>query len=233
MSPPLIGLPGRSKIGKQITGMPEALADTQMELYFSDYSRAVIAAGGLPVHLPLDADPAALVARLDGVLLPGGTDIDPTRFGEEAHAENLDAEPERDEFELEVFAAALDRGVPVLGICRGMQIINVHQGGTLHQHVPAHSRWDLPVDAETHSVTFRTGSQLHRLYGDRHEVNSLHHQAIADVGRGVEVTASADDGGIEGLEIGDQVVAVQWHPEMMTSLLSDPLFRWLVDRASA
>jgi putative glutamine amidotransferase len=229
----LIGLPGRRKYGRQIADIPDVLHDAELDLYFANYTQAVIAAGGLPVHLPLDADPIALADRLDGVLLTGGTDLDASRYGADPHVEMLSTEPARDDFELALFGTALDRGVPVLGICRGIQVINVHQGGTLHQHVPSHSRFDLAVSTTTHSVMLHDGSQLRRLFGETLDVNSLHHQSVADVGRDIEVTATADDGGIEGLEMGDAVLAVQWHPEMMSTRCTDPLFRWLVERASA
>lgn len=231
--PPLIGLPGRRKKGSQIVDLPEILHDLDMDLYFADYGRGVIEAGGLPVNLPIDVDVEAVAQRLDGILLTGGTDIDPARYGAEPHPELQATETERDDLELRLLACALDREIPVLGICRGIQLVNVHLGGTLHQHVPDHSRFDVAADTEVHDVTMAPGSVLANLYGDRRPVNSLHHQTVASVGDGLRVTATADDGTVEGLELGDSLVAVQWHPEMMRSRPTDPIFSWLVHRASS
>lgn len=231
--PPLIGLPGRRKVGAAIVGFHEIFQETELDLYFADYARAVMQAGGIPVHLPVDLDPHLVADRLDGVLLPGGTDIDPRRYDGEDHPEIMDPEPERDHFEFGLLDAALEQEIPVLGICRGMQIINVHLGGTLEQHVPHHSRYDVPASAQVHTVTFTPGSVLHDLYGGSCEVNSLHHQTVGALGTGIEVTGVAEDDVVEGFEIGPDVLAVQWHPELMPSRDSDPLFRWLIERSGA
>lgn len=208
------------------------MASNDVDLYMADYARGVIEAGGIPVHIPIDVDPAAVGERLDGIVLPGGTDIDPILYGADPDPELLPLEPERDDLELALLSAALDAEVPVLGICRGIQVLNVHQGGTLHQHVPEHGRFDLPIDSTIHEVSFAEGSTLHELYGPSAQVNSLHHQTVADLGHDLTVTARADDGTIEGMEMGDHVVAVQWHPEMMPTRPTDPIFGWLVERAS-
>ncbi len=230
--PPLIGLPGRRKQASEISGFPEMMAKSDVDLYMADYARGVIEAGGIPVHIPIDVDPAAVGERLDGIVLPGGTDIDPILYGAEPDPDLLPLEPERDDLELALLSAALEAEVPVLGICRGIQVLNVHQGGTLHQHVPEHGRFDLPIDSTIHQVSFAEGSTLHELYGPSAQVNSLHHQTVADLGRDLTITAQADDGTIEGVEMGDHVVAVQWHPEMMPTRPTDPIFGWLVNRAS-
>lgn len=229
---PLIGLPGRRKRASEVSGFPEMMANSDVDLYMADYARGVIEAGGIPVHIPIDVDPAAVGERLDGIVLPGGTDIDPILYGADPDPELLPLEPERDDLELALLSAALEAEVPVLGICRGIQVLNVHQGGTLHQHVPEHGRFDLPIDSTIHQVSFAEGSTLHELYGLSAQVNSLHHQTVADVGHDLTVTARADDGTIEGVEMGDHVVAVQWHPEMLPTRPTDPIFGWLVDRAS-
>ena len=230
--PPLIGLPGRRKRASEMSGFLDSMAACDIDMYFADYARGVMEAGGIPVHLPIDVDPAVVSERLDGIVLPGGTDIDPIHYRAEPHPELLTPEQERDDLELGLLSAALDADIPVLGICRGIQVLNVHQGGTLHQHVPEHSRSDLPIDALIHQVSFAQGSTLHDLYGPSTEVNSLHHQTVADVGRDLTITAQADDGTIEGVEMGDHVVAVQWHPEMLPTRPTDPIFSWLVERAS-
>lgn len=230
--PPLIGLPGRRKRASEMSGFLDSMAACDIDMYFADYARGVMEAGGIPLHLPMDVDPAVVSERLDGIVLPGGTDIDPIRYRSEPHPELLAPEQERDDLEFGLLSAALDADIPVLGICRGIQLVNVFQGGTLHQHVPEHSRSDLPIDALIHQVSFAQGSTLHDLYGPSAEVNSLHHQTVADVGRDLTVTAQADDGTIEGLEMGDSLLAVQWHPEMLPTRPTDPIFTWLVHRAS-
>lgn len=230
--PPLIGLPGRRTHGAQIVGYPAALTETRLDLYFADYAAAIVEAGGLPVHLPFDGVLAGYVDVLDAVVLPGGADIDPARYGHEPSPHAYTPEPDRDEFEAELFDLAVDRAMPVLGICRGLQLVNVCAGGTLHQHVPHHNRLDVAPHTEVHEVVFAAGSRLAAIYGERRSVNSLHHQVVDSVGGSLTVTATADDGTIEGLEHDDlPVLAVQWHPEMMASRPSDPLFQWLVDAA--
>lgn len=232
MALPLIGLPGRRKTGHDIVGFSETLLDRELDLYFADYARGVIEAGGLPVHLPVDADPAALTERLDAIVLPGGADIDPSRYGEAAETDRFPPEPIRDAFELTLLDAALQRELPVLGICRGLQLINIAAGGSLHQDVPPHARFEDPPDLLAHGVTTTPGSILHELYGTQVEVNSLHHQTVDELGAHLQVTAVAEDGTIEGLEsTNGRVLAVQWHPEMMTTRATDPVFAWIVAAA--
>lgn len=210
-------------------GFPPTLHGLEMDLYLADYSRGVLEAGGLPVNVPLDADPADYLPHLSGVVLTGGADVAPGRYGQDADG-NGGYEPERDELELALLDGALASDLPVLGICRGLQLINIHAGGDLHQHVPEHSRYDVRPSTTVHAVTTEPGSTLHGLFGPDVEVNSLHHQTVDVVGRGLTVTARSDDDTVEGLEIdGRPVVAVQWHPEMMSS--RDPLFVWLVEQA--
>lgn len=227
---PLIGVPGRRKVGSQVDGFAGPLAPLEMDLYLADYSRGVLAAGGLPVNIPLDADPADYLPHLGGVLLTGGADVDPRHYRQQADG-NGGYEQERDDLELALLDAALENEIPVLGICRGLQLINVHTGGSLHQHVPPHSRYDVATDQTVHEVTFEPGSELHRLYGERAAVNSLHHQTVDALGQGLVVTATADDGTVEGLELIDRpVIAVQWHPEMLS--VTDPTFSWLITQAT-
>lgn len=223
---PLIGVPGRRKVGSQVEGFSGPLAPLEMDVYLADYSRGVLEAGGLPVNIPLDADPADYLPHLNGVLLTGGADVDPSSYGQDADG-NGGYEQERDRLEFGLLEAALADDVPVLGICRGMQLLNIHVGGSLNQHVPPHSRYDVATDQTVHEVSFEPGSELHRLYGDRAAVNSLHHQTIDTLGEGLAITATADDGTIEGVELtGRPVIAVQWHPEMLS--VSDPVFTWLI-----
>lgn len=232
-SRPMIGLSGRRKTGASIVGTPEPLYHLEGDWYYADYARGVWEAGGLPVHLPLDVDPAEFVERLDGIVLTGGADIGPELYGADSETEEFPPEPERDEFELGLYRAACGIALPTLGICRGLQLINVADGGSLHQHVPAHAGFDRPPETLLHSVAFEQGSILADLYGESMKTNSLHHQIVDDVGRGLRVTASAPDGTVEGLEHESlPIVAVQWHPEMLPQRATDPIFTWLVDAAS-
>ena len=212
------------------------------------YIRAIERAGGVPLLLTPYHSTAALerfADNLDGLLLTGGGDIDPARFGEAPHPTTDLVSAERDELELErVTVQAIDRGLPLLAICRGLQVVNVALEGTLHQHVPdvfgesiAHSQPGARAE-RTHDVTIAPDSLLARLSGgDRLRVNSFHHQAINDLGKGLEPVAWSEDKVIEAVELPGArgfVLGVQWHPEELVDV--DPaalrLFRALVDAAS-
>ncbi len=234
MNRPLIGLTGRRRTGESFVDQPEALRYLEADCYYADYTRGVVAAGGLPVHLPLDVDPTLFVERLDGILISGGGDIAAERYGAEPAATTEPPQGERDDFELGLLAAAHEAALPVLGICRGLQIINVHAGGTLNQHVPEHARYDVNTNERVHEITLAVGSTLSELYGSSHQVNSLHHQAVDTVGTGLAVTATDQDGTVEGLEHGSMpILAVQWHPEMLDTRDGDPVFQWIVDKSHA
>jgi putative glutamine amidotransferase len=196
----------------------------------SAYLRAVQQAGGVPVVLPPQLDQASfahLARGLDGLLLTGGGDIDPARFGEVAHASVYEVVPARDALELAVIRSVIDRRRPILAVCRGIQVLNVALGGTLFQDVGTdpgtelqHSQTE-PRDQPTHKVTIRSGSRLAQALGtDELEVNSMHHQAVKTLGAGLEAVAWAPDQIIEGVEMGDDsrfVLGVQWHPEELTA----------------
>jgi putative glutamine amidotransferase len=230
---PLIGLSGRRKRGFQVAGFPGNLAGLHIDVYVNEYARAITEAGGLPVHLPLHVDPADYAGRLDGILLSGGTDVEPARYGAEPEPATYVPEPARDELELGFVDLAVSEELPVLGVCRGLQLLNVWGGGTLHQHVPAQARFDVGPDERVDEVTIEPGSLLHELYGPTVTVNSLHHQTVDRVAGGWTVAARSASGDVEGLEWpGHDVIAVQWHPELLDTRASDPLFAWLVDRAA-
>jgi putative glutamine amidotransferase len=235
MSPPrpLIGLVGRRKRGADVAGLPPILAGIDVDVYVNDYARAITEAGGLPVYLPLHIEPAEYAGRLDGLLLTGGTDVDPAHYGASPEPETFEPEPTRDLLELGLVDLASEEHLPVLGICRGLQLLNVWAGGTLNQHVPAHARYDVAPDEHIDQLSIEPGTVLHALYGSRLGVNSLHHQTVDRVADGWTVAARSGDGDIEALEWpGHDVIAVQWHPELLGSRASDPLFAWLVDRAA-
>jgi len=229
---PVIGLPGRRKTGRDIVGSPETLLDIPVDLYMADYASGVYEAGGLPLHLPFDIDLEQAIDLLDGLLLTGGADVSPALYGATPDPELLDPESLRDNNEMGLLDAAAAGGMPVLGICRGIQILNVHGGGTLHQHVPEHARFDGRPGDPVHNVVFDPGSNAARLYGESLPVNSLHHQTIAELSPSFVATGIADDGVIEVIEsLQHRWMGLQWHPEMMPTRPHDPIFVWLIEQA--
>jgi gamma-glutamyl-gamma-aminobutyrate hydrolase PuuD len=185
----------------------------------ASYADAVAAGGGEPVLLPTGALSADVVDRLDGLIVAGGADVDPARYGQVAGPHTTVVRPERDESELDVLRAALDRDLPVLAICRGMQLLNVALGGDLVQHLPdvenagAHDpgagRYEL------REVRTATGSAVGRLLGTTVPVACHHHQALARIAPELTASAWAEDGVVEAAEAADRrfCLAVQWHPE--------------------
>jgi putative glutamine amidotransferase len=212
------------------------------------YSDAVHRAGGVPMILPFFADVAdEMLDLIDGLILSGGADIDPARFGDsEIHPQTYDILPERDAAEFALTAGALERDMPVLGICRGIQVLNVAMGGTLYQDVPdqfgpkiGHRQQDRQIAADQpgHQVASAAGSLLERIYGlTQIPVNSFHHQAVRDAAPGTTVSGIASDGLIEAIESPEHrfVLGVQWHPELMfaTDDIHLAPFRGLVEAAS-
>jgi putative glutamine amidotransferase len=192
----------------------------------SAYLHAVQQAGGVPVPLPPQLSAASLQqlgAELHGLLLTGGGDVDPALFGQAPHATLYEVAPARDTLETSALNLALGRGVPVLAVCRGIQVLNVALGGTLYQDVVTepgtqipHSQKE-PRDQPTHKVKVTPGSRLAEILDtDELEVNSMHHQAIHRLGRGLTAVAWGPDQLVEGAEIDDParfVLGVQWHPE--------------------
>ncbi len=190
------------------------------------YVRALEGAGLVPLAVPtmLAADRAgAALAAVRGLVLTGGEDVAPARYGAVPHPRLGDVDPVRDAAELALIAAARARGLPILAICRGIQILNVALGGTLYQDIDSERPGPVPHNDETrrHPVPVEAGSLLERTLGTRSaSVNSRHHQAIRDLAPGLKAVAWADDGIIEGAEPSDAkepwMVAVQWHPEDLT-----------------
>ncbi|HEY8583109.1 MAG TPA: gamma-glutamyl-gamma-aminobutyrate hydrolase family protein [Capillimicrobium sp.] len=190
------------------------------------YPKAIDAAGAVPLVIPPMAvgDLDTLLDRIDGLLLSGGPDLHPSFYGAEPDPQLGPTERELDAFELELVRRADARGKPILAICRGLQVLNVARGGTLVQHLPDvvgeaidHRQTD-PGDEPTHSVRVAPSSQLAHLLGARDtEVNSFHHQAVQQLGRGLRAVAWSPDGVIEGVEATDRpfAVAVQWHGESL------------------
>lgn len=189
-----------------------------------NYAQAVLAEGGLPV-LVANLDPAvaeAYVARADALLLSGGADVDPAHFGQWPHPDLGVVDHDRDAFELALYRAARAAGKPVFGVCRGIQVINVAEGGTLHQHLPAlggplqHSQRD-PGGRPHHRLVLAPGSAVRAAFGAAGTVvNTYHHQALDRVAGNLRATAHAEDGLVEAVEgtTGAWLLGVQWHPEM-------------------
>jgi putative glutamine amidotransferase len=210
------------------------------------YVDCVRAAGGLPVAIPsVEPETAdAFLGTVDGLVLTGGLDVDPLHYGQEPDPDLGKVDTQRDEFELALVRAAHARRVPVLGVCRGLQVMNVALGGTLHQHIPTaierpvrHEQEAVQPDAMSHGIDIEPGTRLHRAAGTtKTRVNTFHHQAADRVADGLVVTARAPDGVIEGLEDPGHpwCVAVQWHPERRPDdPLSRALFSGLVAAARA
>ena len=200
--------------------------------YYLTYGRAVEAAGAEAVYLPVGA---SSIAGLDGLLLPGGWDVDPARYGEKPDTKIGDIDPELDETEIRLFNEARHQKIPVLGLCRGQQVINVAMGGSLIQHLEGHEARAFGRKHLAHAVAVDPASELGQAAeGPQIQVNSLHHQAVRSVAQGLRQTATGDDGTIEGLESDDGlIVAVQCHPEELTGELpwARSLFERFIGRA--
>ena len=211
------------------------------------YINAVIKAGGTPVVIPV-TDNVGVISHIlnevDGLVLVGGEDVNPSFYKEQPAAELEKVDSIRDVYDLTLIKLATDRKLPILGICRGEQIINVAFGGTLYQDLPTQNsstvqhRQTLPREVGTHNVSVVSGSELARILGPGNfMVNTFHHQAIKDLAPGFTVTAQADDGVVEGIESLKKlnILAVQWHPEGLvnggdTVMLN--IFKDLVHRAT-
>ena len=221
MPAPLIGLTTRNttdpKYGFPLISSPKT------------YAQALLRAGAIPVLVPVNLPPAMnaeLLVRLDGLLFTGGGDIDNKYFQGEQHEEIYGIDPERDEHELSLARYAASQQVPFLGICRGLQVINVALGGTLYTHIfdqlPGalqHSCFpEFSPDHPAHPIEIKPGSLLSNLFSSTHaEVNSLHHQGVKTLAKGLEALATAPDGLVEAFHLPSHPfgLAVQWHPEWM------------------
>ncbi len=204
-----------------------------------DYVLAVLAGGGLPLLIPVTdpEDAPDLLERLDGLIITGGNDIDPAFYGESRVEVGLGGtlDPARDRFDMMLAHTAIERGVPLLAICRGHQIVNVALGGSMMQHLPDH-RDSHKVGEVDQPITVDPASRLAARFPGLAVTNSYHHQAVNRPGDGVVPVAWAADGVIEAIEVADapHVVSVQWHPEMLLAHADHlALFSWLCDAATA
>ena len=213
--------------------------DTSRVRLTAAYITALENAGLVPLIVPPLSNDSAATAVLDsvsGLVLTGGEDVDPARYGEERHEKVRNVSAARDATEAALVVEAKSRGMPVLAICRGIQILNVALGGTLVQDISSQCKTDIshdedgPRDSRSHEIAVEPGSLIADAIGTEHaSVNSFHHQSVKRVADGMRVTARSPDGVIEGLESTDEdwwVMAVQWHPEEMTES-SEPWDRGL------
>ena len=212
----------------------------------TNYVNAVRKAGGVPMIIAMTGDEAELAKVLetvDGLIMTGGEDIDPARYGEQAVPELEEVYLERDDFDIKLLRMAVEKGLPVLGICRGAQAMNVAFGGTLYQDIPS----QIPESEITHKVNAGNnvaheikivkGTALHRLLGKKAGVNSSHHQSVKKLAPGFIISATAEDGVVEAIEKPDAecVIGVQFHPEGFVANGNDsllPIIQHLVNAAA-
>jgi putative glutamine amidotransferase len=201
------------------------------------YVNAVVRAGGRPLLVPPSEDGVdETLDALDGLLFSGGSDLDPSTYDAEPHPETNNTRPDRDRAELALISGALERDMPVLAVCRGMEVLNVARGGDLVQHLPDvvghEDHKHTPGVFGDHEVDLKPGSRVCRLLGERAPVKSHHHQGVRRLGEGLVETAWAEDGTIEGLEDPSRrfALGVLWHPEQGEDFA---LFKELVEQARA
>ena len=212
-----------------------------------NYLFSVEKAGGIPLVLPIYDTPESIdrySGMCDGYIVPGGIDVNPLSYGENPHPLTGMSRLDYDEFEIDMIHAVMAKKKPILGICRGIQIINVAFGGTLWQDVSLkgegvfrHQQSETMPGGVSHKVHIENPSILYSLYGEELYTNSFHHQAVKEPGKGLRVTARAEDGIIEALEADDYpfLLALQWHPEVFIKAEKNPmlvLFEKLVEESS-
>ena len=209
-----------------------------------DYVDSVIQNGGIPYIIPFNENEEVIKEQLlnvQGLILSGGHDVDPHNYKEEPEQKLGDIWPQRDQFDMLLLKLAEENGIPVLGICRGAQIINVYHGGTLYQDLSyrkvktlKHNQGQTPT-LLTHTVETVAGTKIAELLGkEKIQTNSFHHQLIKDVAPDFKVSARCVDGVVEAIENKDaSVIAVQWHPEMLNRVVSyqNNLFKYIIDNA--
>jgi putative glutamine amidotransferase len=238
---PLVAISGRRWKGALIDGMPDNFDDIGIDLHIGAFADAVALAGGVAMTMPCSMAALDSLDHAHGLILTGGSDVSPARYGEKPHQAVYGVDDLRDDVEIALAKRALELGLPIFAICRGLQILNVALGGSLVQHLSAengatdlHAAWDRDPSTLVHEVTFAAGSCAANVYsptGGGWMVNSLHHQALARVGEGLVATGWSTDATIEAADMpGRSVLAVQWHPELVEQ--PDPGFTWLVGKAA-
>ncbi|MEU1208356.1 gamma-glutamyl-gamma-aminobutyrate hydrolase family protein [Nocardia sp. NPDC005825] len=240
---PVIAITGRRISAETLVGVDSRWAACTVDMFWAEFGMWIAEAGGIPVQLPYESAGPEVIARVDALVVTGGQDVDPEIWGgppplpNATGGQTLAIDRRRDDYEIALVRNAIERGIPVLGVCRGLQVLNVALGGTLIPHlsdrgIRHYSLENFPdrrPDRE-HSVDFAEGTLAAALYGSRSRVNSWHHQAVDRPGDGVLVSGQAPDGVVESIELaGHAVLGVQWHPEANAAL--DPCFPWLVEQA--
>jgi len=240
MTKPLIGVLG-IKLPKEVIGQK-----ITMDYVNEAYNKAIIRAGGVPFLIPVLAEPdnaEELLAICDGLVFPGGADVDPCFFGEDPHVGLGLVHKDWDAFWLYALDYVLAHHVPVLGICRGMQLINIGLKGSVYQDIKEYNKpclihsQKVNRDYPLHEITIKPKTLLHKLIGkDKIFTNTFHHQVINKIGKGLSVTAHTSDGIIEAMENKDgSILLVQFHPEELQDSVPETrsLFKHLVEQASA
>jgi len=241
MRKPIIGI-----VGNVMTKKTGVAHEVQQSYVYEDYVIAVVKAGGIPIILPIVDDLKLVCQQIescDGIIMTGGYDVHPKFYSENQHQhKNLEIVSSRvDLHQMELARLAVEKNIPTLGICRGMQLINVVNGGSLYQDVSEisgeilkHRAADLSNIVE-HQITIESDSILNGILGESVIVNSYHHQSVNRIGDGLRVTACAPDGVIEAVEMINKkfVVGVQWHPEKMVAVGGEMLgiFETLIEKA--
>lgn len=211
----------------------------------NDYVRSIILAGGTPIIMPIaggEKEWSKVLEIADGIVFTGGSDVNPQLYSESTMEETNDIVDQRDEQEIWLIKHAVKNDIPFIGICRGSQILNVAEGGSLYQDIKRqlnkeinHARFDIPREI-IHKVDIKEDSLLSKIIGkNKIDVNSRHHQAIKEVPKNMQASALSEDGIIEAIEYtdGTRGFAVQWHPESMLEVTEESLkiYKWLVDEA--
>jgi putative glutamine amidotransferase len=201
------------------------------------YARAIAEAGGIPILLPSLFEKSSVlrdaVANIDGLLLPGGRDMDPKYYNEEPHPKLRLMSKERTESEMVTLDEALKQNIPVLGICGGMQLINVFLGGSLYQDIPSMiSNAIVHEKGARHEILVEDGTLLEEIVKEKNfSTKSYHHQSVKAVGKGLKISALCPDGVIEAIEKEEHfILGIQWHPEREESEISKRIFRAFIDR---
>jgi putative glutamine amidotransferase len=231
LSPPLIGL------STYVETARHGVWEERAALLPATYVTAVIRAGGCPLLLPpAPLDPSPVLSILDGLVITGGPDVDPRRYGAAPHEQTDLPREERDAWEIALCLGALEIDLPLLAVCRGLQVLNVSRGGTLHQHLPevvGHDTHRATLGhASPNRVTIDGASAVGSILGAETEGHCHHHQALDRLGEGVQVVGCAADGTVEAVELPEKefVIGVQWHPEDNPG--DDRLFAALVEAAA-
>ena len=201
----------------------------------ANYPQAIRRAGGIPILLTEGDDVETLLARLDGIIIAGGRDVDPARYGEEPHERTDNLRPEQDTWESALIATAIERDLPLLCVCRGHQLLAVERGGRLHQHLPETSGYEkhgaTGGEWSNHAVEIDPNSRLGSILGTNVIGNSGHHQGVADAGD-LTIVGRTEDGLIEAVELpgASFLLSMQWHPEMLNQT---KVFDALIEAARA